>query len=403
MGGPTSTPGDVQGPYRDSALHQLGTIFGGRMRGLLAVAGAHKVAAAVVAAAVIVAGGGVVHATAGGSTTATVAKVVDGDTIDVRYDGDTHRIRLLNVNTPETVDPDKPVECLGPEASEYLTGRLPVGTEVRLEHDEETEDGYGRELAAVFLGDNLVAADIARQGLGVAMSVAPNTRFLPPVEQAQAEARRAGRGLYSPDADCTVPAQVTALEQKATATTAARPISTAALSAFDSHADDLAAVLATAATVRALLDGDAGGFPLLPFASGELTTMRGRVDRVSTELDQAVDANSSARAAQQKRLDDAAREAARKAAEEQARQAAEEAAAQRAAEQSAAAAAEAERRSSTSVGSSAGSSPRSSTATRTAAPTKAPGGSGSGSSGYTGCRSYAPGGKTWTPIACPGR
>src|SRR4051794_17790781 len=100
------------------------------MKGLLAVAGAHKVAATVVAAAVVVAGGGVVHAATSSGTTATVVKVVDGDTIDVRYDGDTHRVRLLNIDTPETVDPEKPVQCLGPEASDYVKDRLPVGSQV---------------------------------------------------------------------------------------------------------------------------------------------------------------------------------------------------------------------------------------------------------------------------------
>jgi micrococcal nuclease len=116
------------------------------VKSLLALAGAHKIATAVVATAVLA--GGVTIAT-DGSTTATVTKVVDGDTIDVSYDGATHRVRLLNVDTPETVDPQKPVECLGPEASDYLKRRIPAGTEVRLERDVEERDGYGRELAAV--------------------------------------------------------------------------------------------------------------------------------------------------------------------------------------------------------------------------------------------------------------
>jgi micrococcal nuclease len=73
------------------------------------------VATVVVVGAVLGVGRGV-NAAADSSTTATVAKVVDGDTIDVRYDGETHHVRLLNVDTPESVDPNKPVECLGPEA-----------------------------------------------------------------------------------------------------------------------------------------------------------------------------------------------------------------------------------------------------------------------------------------------
>src|SRR3954471_21221738 len=167
------------------------------VKGLLALAGAHKAVTAVVVTAVI-GGGSVVHAAiADKPTTATGTQGVDGDTTDVRYDGDTHRVRLLNVNTPESVDPDKPVECLGLEASAWLEQRLPVGTEVRLERDQETEDGYGRELAAVFVGDELVNAEIARAGLGVAMAVGRNTKYLPPVRAAQSEAQAAGRGLYA--------------------------------------------------------------------------------------------------------------------------------------------------------------------------------------------------------------
>ena len=378
------------------------------MNGLLAAAGAHKVTTAVVAAAVLVAGGGAVHAATNGSTMATVSRVVDGDTIDVQYDGGTHRVRLLNVNTPETVDPDKPVECMGPEASDYLKSRLPVGTEVRLEHDEETQDGYGRELAAVFLGAELVDAEIARQGLGVAMSVAPNTKFLPPVQSAQAEAQQAGRGMYGSDVACTVPAQVRELEQAATTTVAEQPAATAALTDFDGHAGDLTGVLATAAGMQALLNGDRNAFPLLPFADDRLTSLRNRVGGVAADLQQAATANSSARAAEQQRLDDAAKEAARKAAEEAARKAAEEAAraaaeeAARVAAQQAAAAARAAQQSATvssSPGStSAGSSGRAPSVPKATAPVQPS----SGGGGYTGCRRYAPGGKTWTPMPCPG-
>jgi micrococcal nuclease len=389
------------------------------MKSLFAVVAAHKVAATVAAASMLV-GAGAVHEAMGGSVVATVAGVVDGDTIDVRYDGATHRVRLLNVNTPETVDPDKPVECMGPEASDYLKSRLPVGIEVRLEHDEETRDGYGRELAAVFLGADLVNADIARQGLGVAMSIKPNTKFLPPVQSAQAEAQQAGRGLYGSDISCTIPAQVTALEQAATATVAEQPKTAAVLTDFDDHNGVLTGALATAAGMRGLLDGDRDAFPLLPFADAQLASLRARVGVVTGNLRDAVDVNTSARAAEQQRLDEAAREAAKKAAEEAARKAAEEAARAAAAERAEAAARaaadDAARRAAQKAATahrpapqpatSAGSSSRRSTsagapsAPKVAAPAESS--SGSAKSGYTGCRRYAPGGKTWTPMPCPG-
>ena len=374
------------------------------MNRLLGIASAHK-AVAVAAVAAIAVGGAVVNAATGDATTAIVTKIVDGDTIDVDYDGKTHRVRLLNVDTPESVDPEEPVECLGPEASAWLEERLPIGIEVRLEQDQETHDGYGRELAAVFLGDDLVNAEIVRAGLGVPMAVGDNTRYLPPVQSAHAEARAAGRGLYSTTIDCTVPMQVEQVQAVATQTLEEAPAEAAALTDFDTYAAELAAALPTVRTLIRVLDGDIALFPLRAHTAGEVSGYRAQLRSVEIRLKAAASANSTAREARRVELEAEARraaeEAARRAAEEAAaRQAAEEAA-RRAAEEAAAqqaAAAEAARsqRPSTSSKPSSGSS-----TTRTAAPTRSPSSTGSGGSGgYTGCRSYAPGGKTWTPIPC---
>lgn len=84
-----------------------------------------------------------------------VIKVVDGDTIDVDIDGKTERLRLIGMDTPETVDPRKPVQCFGKEASnkakEILDGKM-----VELESDNGTQgerDKYGRLLRFVYLED----------------------------------------------------------------------------------------------------------------------------------------------------------------------------------------------------------------------------------------------------------
>lgn len=141
----------------------------------------------------------------------TVERVVDGDTVDVILHGETVRVRLLNIDTPETKHPDEMVERLGPEASEYLEELLPPGEVVGLEHDKAKKDRYGRTLAGVFLDDGrLVNAEIAREGLGVPVAYIPNVKFLPPVEEAYAEAKAKKRGLFDPAAECTVPSQVQA-------------------------------------------------------------------------------------------------------------------------------------------------------------------------------------------------
>lgn len=371
--------------------------LGGRPSGLLALAGAHKAVTTVIVATVIVVGGAVA-ATAGGPTTATVTKVVDGDTIDVRYDGDVHRVRLLNIDTPESVDPNSPVECLGPEASRWLEQRLPAGTEVRLEHDQERRDKYDRELAGVFLGDELLNAEIARAGFGVAMSVGGNVKFLPRVQAAQAEAEQARRGLYASSIACTISAQVEQLTSAATETIAEEPAGAAALGDFDSHTAELVTLLATARSLLGLLNGDIGELPLAAHAS-QLEALRSQVTSVQDRLASARSDTGLAREARVRQIADekrrAAEEAARIAAEEAARQAAAEAARQAEAERAAAAARATPRTSSSNP------APRPQApapATRTQAP---PPSSGGGSpSGYTGCRSYAPGGKTWTPIPC---
>lgn len=97
---------------------------------------------------------------------AIVKRVVDGDTIVVTYHGKEEKVRLIGVNTPETVDPRRPVEYFGKEASAFTKNLLPPGTRVRLEFDWEKRDKYGRMLAYVYKGDTLINAEIIRQGSG---------------------------------------------------------------------------------------------------------------------------------------------------------------------------------------------------------------------------------------------
>jgi micrococcal nuclease len=85
-----------------------------------------------------------------------VAKVVDGDTIDIIIDGQAERLRLIGINTPEVVDPRKTVECFGREASDNAK-KLLVDTEVRIAADptQDDRDKYGRLLRYVWRADGL--------------------------------------------------------------------------------------------------------------------------------------------------------------------------------------------------------------------------------------------------------
>lgn len=81
---------------------------------------------------------------------AVVTNVVDGDTIDVKINGKTHRVRLIGVDTPETKHPKKGVEYFGKEASAYTRSQL-LNKTVYLEKDVSETDKYGRLLFYVWL------------------------------------------------------------------------------------------------------------------------------------------------------------------------------------------------------------------------------------------------------------
>jgi len=127
-----------------------------------------------------------------------VVKVVDGDTIEVRAGGHTEKVRLLGIDTPETKDPRKPVQCFGKEASHHTTELLPVGTEVRLEPDVEERDRYDRVLAYVYrVEDGLfVNLELARGGYADLLTYPPNVAHTAEFQAAVSEARREQRGLW---------------------------------------------------------------------------------------------------------------------------------------------------------------------------------------------------------------
>ena len=78
---------------------------------------------------------------------ATVIRAIDGDTIVVSVGaGRIEKVRILGADTPETVDPRKPVQCFGPQASAYTKHRLAPGTRVMLQTDAQVRDKYGRLL-----------------------------------------------------------------------------------------------------------------------------------------------------------------------------------------------------------------------------------------------------------------
>jgi micrococcal nuclease len=131
-------------------------------------------------------------------STPRVREVVDGDTIVVRLRGSDETVRLLGIDTPETKDPRKPVQCFGEEASRRTAELLPVGTAVRLVGDVEDRDRYDRLLAYVYRADDdlFVNLELVRGGHADVLTYPPNVAHTIELTAAVAEARREQRGLW---------------------------------------------------------------------------------------------------------------------------------------------------------------------------------------------------------------
>jgi micrococcal nuclease len=128
-----------------------------------------------------------------------VVHVVDGDTIVVAFD-DGHRetVRVLGADTPETVDPRKPVQCYGPEASAFAK-HLETGRTVTLAYDRELHDRYGRFLAYVWLAGPrpvFVNAVLVRRGYARTYPFPPNTAHAALFAELERSAAVTGRGLW---------------------------------------------------------------------------------------------------------------------------------------------------------------------------------------------------------------
>ena len=128
--------------------------------------------------------------------TVTVSRVVDGDTIEVSPAVNGLKdVRLIGVDTPETVDPSEGIEPYGPQASDFATRELSL-RRVRLEFDEERMDRYGRLLAYVYFDGSMFNEELVEKGYAQAYPYPPNTAHAATFAVAQRRARAAGLGIW---------------------------------------------------------------------------------------------------------------------------------------------------------------------------------------------------------------
>ena len=130
---------------------------------------------------------------------ATVERVVDGDTISVMIGDRLETVRLIGIDTPESVAPTRPVQCFGREASLHLEAMLPAGTEITLVRDVEARDVYDRLLGYVVRSrDGLfVNLELVAAGYAAVLNYPPNDYYADVLARAEADAVAAGRGLWS--------------------------------------------------------------------------------------------------------------------------------------------------------------------------------------------------------------
>ncbi len=130
-----------------------------------------------------------------GLVPARVTRVVDGDTVHVESGGKDYRLRYIGIDTPETVDPRRPVGCFGAEASER-NRQLVEGRTVGLEKDVSETDSFGRLLRYVWVEDQMVNEALVVEGYALAATYPPDVRYSGVFASLQAQAREGKRGLW---------------------------------------------------------------------------------------------------------------------------------------------------------------------------------------------------------------
>ncbi|MBF9295074.1 thermonuclease family protein, partial [Staphylococcus epidermidis] len=127
-----------------------------------------------------------------------VNRVVDGDTfVAKKSNGEQIKVRLIGVDTPETVKPNTPVQPYGKEASNYSKQHL-NNKDVYLEYDKEKEDRYGRTLAYVWLDEKtMYNEELVKKGLAREKYFSPNGKYRSTFEKDEQQAKKDKVNLWS--------------------------------------------------------------------------------------------------------------------------------------------------------------------------------------------------------------
>jgi len=126
-----------------------------------------------------------------------VTRVVDGDTIVVAIAGEENKVRLIGIDTPESVHPDDTRNIPYGKISSEFTRNALEGQLVYLEYDVEPNDQYGRILAYVWLDGVMFNKTLLIEGHAVLATYPPNVRYVDEFTELQTQARNDGKGLWA--------------------------------------------------------------------------------------------------------------------------------------------------------------------------------------------------------------
>ena len=126
-----------------------------------------------------------------------VEKVVDGDTIKLDMDGKITTVRLIGIDTPESVHPNKEKNVPeGKVASDYMK-ELAEDKYAYIEYGENPHDRYDRVLAYVYVDDNMINETMLKEGYAKVYTIKPNDKYEEYFKMLEQDAKSNNRGLWS--------------------------------------------------------------------------------------------------------------------------------------------------------------------------------------------------------------
>ena len=127
----------------------------------------------------------------------TVLRVVDGDTVEIELNRIKEKVRLIGVDTPESVHPDKTKNIEFGKISSKFTKDYLEGKKVVLEYDVQQRDKYGRLLAYLYINNKMFNQILLEEGMAKIATYPPNVKYVDTFKEIEKKAREENKGLWA--------------------------------------------------------------------------------------------------------------------------------------------------------------------------------------------------------------